>query len=40
MKHEDHVLWLESLFLCNLGPVSDFLREHARVWMGWYVSGP
>ena len=33
------MLWLESLFLCNLGPISDFLRDHVRVWMGWYVSG-
>ena len=38
VKHEDHVLWLESLFLYNLGPVSDFLREHVRIWMGWCVS--
>eukprot|EP00891_Asterochloris_glomerata_P005428 jgi/Astpho2/5428/Aster-x1292 len=36
VKHEDHVLWLESLFLCNLGPVSWFLRERVRIWMGWY----
>ena len=30
MKHEDHVLWVESLLLRNMGPVSRFYDHTVR----------
>ena len=30
VKHEDHVLWIESLVLRNLGPVSRFYNGYVR----------
>ena len=30
VKHEDHILWVESLLMRNLGPVSRFFNRTVR----------
>ena len=39
MKHEDHILWVESLVLRNLGPVSRLydivIRRYIGIFFCW-----
>lgn len=34
VKHEDHILWVESLVMRNLGPVSHWFNIYGRRYMG------
>lgn len=37
-RHEDHVMWEESLLLRNLGPFSIFFRDKIRRFQGIAMS--
>ncbi len=34
-RHEDHIMWEESLLMRNLGPFSSFFHDYFRPFMGY-----